>query len=472
MMLSLKKIKETDFWAFAATSTLFLLFFRGRWALRPGIHDDQCYLEWLHKFIFAPYPNCYSTSHLPGVAIQWIPVGWLAKGLAYCTSSAISTWLEPLVGLQTFATWGMCLMVIQRILFKLEVPFSKSKKLALLFLFNLPALEFITQFTFTTVAAEMLLSSFLLYFVLNQKWFLSFVSAVLLNFTRINDPAAFLLIGGALLDLNQSNPHFLSRRTKLMLVSFLSLFILIATCFTLYVGLVTGYNGVFITDLLPRLSPYRWWRGLFMGSWGLFWTAPGGILALCLCSFYWRKLSWLARAGILWALSEVTIIVVLNELRSDYTNPPWRYLIGSLIGLIPALVETSRSFPRKAFQSLGILATLLAGWQIYLAFVTHSFTILNYWKVARWVDDWSLLHYVFLLRDPFDLIKLLYAAPVGFTVFSWAKNFPFFAPYQAYLKYAVQGPSLYLLTLSTISAIVVVVFYLRNKLSRDDAEML
>jgi len=92
--------------------------------------------------------------------------------------------------------------------------------------------------------------------------------------------------------------------------------------------------------------------------------------------------------------------------------------------------------------------------------------------VARWVDDWSLLHYVYLLRDPVDLIKLLYVAPVGFSIFSWGKNLTYFQKYQNYVKYAVEGPSLYLLTLSTICALLALTLYFANKLSRNDAEML
>lgn len=471
-MRSLQKFKQNYLWALAAMSALFLVFFRGRWALHPGIHDDQCYLEWLHKFILTPYHACYSSSHLPGVAIQWIPAGWVAKTIAHFTEVPISTWLEPIIGLQTFFTWGLCLIILQKIFFKMGVSLSNSKKVALIFLLNLPALEFLTQFTFTTVAAEMLVSGSLLLSILNQKWLWAFSLALLLNATRINDPAAFLLIGGALIDLQRENPQFLSKKIKLALGVLFFSFVLIALGFTLYVGFVTGYNGVFITDLLPRLSPYRWWRGLFMGSWGLFWTAPAGILGFILCSLYFKKLSWLARAGVVWVFSEIAIIVVLNELRADYTNPPWRYIIGSLIGLIPAVVETVKLLSKSTHRSLLVGAKILAGWQVYLAFVTHSFTILNYWKVARWVDDWSLLHYVYLLRDPVDLIKLLYVAPVGFSVFSWGKNLTYFQKYQNYVKYAVEGPSLYLLTLSTICALLALTLYFANKLSRNDAEML
>lgn len=344
--------------------------------------------------------------------------------------------------------------------------------MALLFLLNLPALEFLTQFNFTTVGAEIALSSLLLYFILSERWLLALVSATLLNLTRINDPMAFLLIGGALLDLIQANKLLLSKKMKVALISSLAVLAIAALAFTLYVGLVTGYNGVFIYHLLPRLHPYRWWRCLFMGGWGLFWTAPGGILAFVISCFYWRKLSWLARAGLLWVFSEIVLIVVLNELRSDYTNPPWRYIIGSLIGMIPALTEITKKLSQTLKKVFYFLSGFLAIWQVYLAFVTHSFTILRYWKIARWVDDWSLMHYVYLLRDPLDLIKMLYAAPLGFTLFSWGKNWPFFQKYHAYSKYAVEGPSLYLLTLSTILALLILIPYLLNKLPRKPTEML
>lgn len=471
-MVSLKQIKERVLWAVASSSALFLVFFRARWAMTPGIYDDQCYLEWLHKLLSLPYPRCYSTSHLPGVAIQWIPMAWLAKFVSQFTMIPFQYWLEPLIGLQTFVTWGVSLLIIQKIFFQLNVSFSLSKKIALIFLLNIPALEFLTQFNFTTVGAELLLSSLIVFLILKRKWILALGGAVLLNVTRINDPMVFLLIGGALLDLNLANKLLIPRKYKIALVSLFSILVILVASFSLYIGLVKGYNGVFLTDLFPRIYPYRWWRCFFMGNWGLFWTAPAGILGFLICSIYAKNLSWFARAGLLWVFSEIVLIVVLNELRADYINPPWRYIIGSLIGMIPALVETASFLSNVQKRWAYRLIKALAIWQVYLAFVTHSFTILNYWRVTRWVDNWSLLHYVYLLRDPGDLIKLLYVSPVGFTLFSWFKGWSFFQRYQSYVKYAVQGPALYVLTVSTFLSVIFLTLYLINKITSKQSEML
>lgn len=468
-----QKLRQQDsFWALFWTSLLFLIFFRARWALRPGVYDDQCYLEWLHKFVFVPFPVCYSPSHLPGVAIQWIPVGWLSRLLSLLTGLPLLDWLAPLIGLQTFATWGVCLWGIHKIFLELGVPQIKSRTGALVFLLNVPALEFLTQLNFGTVAAELLFSVLLIYQILKKRWFLAVISAFLLNLTRVNDTLAFLLIAGALLDLNQAGTFYISEKNKkIFAVVFLGLLV-VAISGVLYIGLVTGYNHVFLWDVLPRLYPYRWWRGFFMGKWGIFWTAPAACFGFVVCCGAFRKLSWFARAGLLWVFSEIALVIALNEIRSDYVNPPWRYLLGSFIGMIPALVEVSRLLSATTKKWVGRLAKVTAVWQMYLAFVTHSFTILQYWKTHEPDEKWSMLEYLYLLHDPGDLIKLLYMAPVGFSVFSWGKHWPFFKSYEQYLQYALQGPELYLLTLTTGVALATIVKFFWDRFFRKTSKVL
>ncbi|MFM8269938.1 MAG: hypothetical protein ACKN9V_07090 [Pseudomonadota bacterium] len=463
---------DTLSWVLTCTSVVFLVFFRGRWAFMPGVYDEQCYLEWLHKFIGVPYRACYSSSHLPGVAIQWIPVGWFSRFLSYITGSPLSDWLESLIGLQTFATWGVCLFLFHKIFLALEVPFPKIKSVALLFFLNMPVLEFMTQLNFGTVPAELLLSSMLVFCLIKERWLLAIPTAFLLNLTRVNDIFAFFLIVGALIDSSKAGKLNISRRNQIILGSVFLAFLLAALTGVLYIGLVTGYNHVFLGDILPRLSPYRWWRGLFMGQWGVFWTAPAAIISFIICCYFTRRLSWLSRAGLLWVFSELALVIALNEIRADYINPPWRYLLGSFIGMIPAIVETSRHLSQPLKKGCGTLFNFLAGWQLYLAFVTHSFTILNYWKAKDNLDDWSLLEYLHLLQNPLDLIKLFYVAPVGFTLFSWCKDWRFFKNYEQYTQYALQGPKLYLLTASTLLALAIVVIYIRDTYFRKSGEVL
>lgn len=472
-MISIKKLKEDYLWALACASVLFLVFFRGRWALKAvNQYDDQCYLEWLHKFLFTPYPACYSSSHLPGGAILWIPVGWLSKLLSTLTSIPLAQWLEPLIGLQTFLTWAISLILLQKIILKFKVSSLQSKKIALVFLLNIPVLEFMTQFNFSTVAAELFLCCCLIYWVITKRWILAVLAGVLLNLTRLNDMVAFLVILGALIDSQKAKQlHFSEKTKRLLLLGFTILFGL-ATAYALFIGIFKGYNGLFLKDILPRLSPYRWWRGLFMGGWGLFWAAPAAILIFIFSLFFIKKLTWFSRAGLVWIFAEITLIIALNECRSDYTNPPWRYIIGSMIGMLPALLEISQFLLPKWRKLSGYAMAFLATWQVYLAFVTHSFTTLNYWKVTQWVDNWSLLHYVYILKNPLDLIKLLYLSPIGFTIFSWGADQPYFQRYAQYSKYALKGPALYLLTIGTIIALALLVLFVIKKIRDAATEVL
>lgn len=433
--------------------TAFLLFFRARWALRPGGYDETCYLTWLHWLLGLPHEPCYSASHTVGIALVWWPLGLVARIVSLITSAPFLSVALPLIAFSSFALWGACLFLIDAILKILARGKEVPLWLPIVILANIPMLRYAAHDNFWNQVGEVTICLLVLYLCLRERFALATVFAVLTVFIRLNDAPILLLVGAAYYQTH--GPETLSRKTKFTVASVVAAVGIGVSGWLWRVGFVDGYNGVTIPIIWQLLTVERVWRTFVMGCDGLFWMAGWFLFCLGVGLARFRKLSLTAQAALGWMAAELALVIGTNGIRSDYTSPVWRYLMGSYTGALLIWGESLFTLSPAVKRAGNFLLVLFAIWMPFQFYVMDAITIhqtlgvtLKYFPPGTNAQSLEFLLY------PSALIKMLGQSPVGFTLFSWLYDLPAFSPYQHFGKYALKGYELVAMTIASAGAVV------------------
>lgn len=434
-----------------SSCVVFLLFFRARWAFSINIVDETCYLEWTHKLIGASYPACYLKTHLPGIAILWLPAALLASLLGYLTGTGLEDWLLPLVALTSLLAWVASLFLINAI-FGLLISKEHSPRLRawiwpLIFLFNVPVLTYAARHTLMSHAGECLVALLTLYLLLNRRYTLAFVGAIWLTMIRLNDLPIVLMIVGKLIDDRKFSLRQTSQR-QAMIVGAVTVCLLAALAY--YIGFVSGHANVRLFDILHSVSPKAILQVLFTPEISPVLFLPFWFFALALATFHIRRLSWMSRAGLVWMY--VLLIFFIGHTTSwNMDGPHFRFFIGSYVAVLVIWLELARRFrPSLAKASLVVLS-VAAAW--YTCFEWASCPTSYWMKIVTGSAFFE--HYAayngsttpaFLRKMVLEPIGL---SPLGFTIYSWFSSSTVFSSLSQFKRYALSGPPLWILTATT-----------------------
>lgn len=448
---------------------VFLLFFRARWAFNISYVDETCYLESLHKLLGMDYPACYLKTHLPGAVLSWVPVAGVAGLLSWLSSYSFEQWLMPLLGLFAFGCWGFTLLQLQSINSKNGIDklyFTKIPWLfSLVFLLNIPALDFATQLTTMAHATELAVVFLILKWVHQKKYFLAILFTLWLSLIRLNDIPMLLVVFAAMFE--QKNITFDARQKRYLIISG-SVVTLLISAIAIWLGVIHGHANMKIGTLAGSISLRTLNQVLFSPVESIPLYLPLWSATLILGLIFYRKLSWTARAGLLWMIS----VFLFNAGHRGYwktDGPHFRFFLGSFAAVLQLLHELSPQFSDRTKTAIKAIMVFGAIW--YSLFVwsgadAYNWTGLYLFKGglnASYVAyDGSAMpaHLRKLLIEPLGL------SPVVFSLFSGFPNAPIFSKFSNMQKYAIHGCALYLLALSSIVATATVILGLRcNKKS-------
>ncbi|MBI1860026.1 MAG: hypothetical protein HYR96_03790 [Deltaproteobacteria bacterium] len=409
----------------------FLVLFQARWGVAAYGNDESCYLEWLHRFIGSEVPMCYSHSHPWGVSLLWVPMGLIAKGLAGILHANLESILLPLVGLFSFACWGLSLILLHKVIL-IRNPHFRFRLTALLF-FCIPVINYVFRYPFFAHSGELLLTVLSFYFLLTHRPILACLIAVWLCFTRPYDA----LIAGVVMGYALDSPNEKLRRPLRIGAT-----VLAAAALFLFVriGFFTGYHGLKLVDAFHTLRWLSLERILF-GFGGLVWWDAWCLFLLALGMTAFRRLSWMDRASWAWLLALFLLHINPSKLW-DELQP--RYLIGAYVGAILLFARLEPTLPAR-WRRVGLtLASFQAVSQLYLFWTTPYYVLRHFGPITDTVDP--TFAQLALLLHPWDLLPLAGLSPVPFTLFSWLHALPMFQRFANYGHYALKGPTLLIFT--------------------------
>lgn len=472
---SLYDPKRTNIVFVLLSCVCFFLFFRPRFALFGVGFDESCYLEYLHRLIRMDYPSCYSPSHFPGIALVWFPVAMVAKFFAWLTGWAFKHWLESLVGLSSFLGWMLSFFIFNRILVESERHgysfFKQSWVWIILFFLSIPVLPNVFVTTFLPHSGELIIALLALLFLYRRNYFLSLSFTLWVIAIRPTDvPMLLMFLGKYYDDYMEQNIKLVSSRKKYIICgTLLSALIIWIALYFYRIVFVTGYHGVLISSMFRSTGWKSWYETLVTYEHGLLWYTPFWVFSLLIGTLYARRLSWMARGGIIWMWALFEFVSAHFSYRVyQYPHPvEIRYLVGSIVAVLVIWLEISNRVSKRFilfFKCLLVfegIRTLLAGWTGFRRDILFSLLSLDTWRGRYYSIDGTSMNYP--LRTL--VIEPVVGGPAGFTAFSWFSNTAGLARFKQFSQYALVGPRLWIFSLFLIVMICLTIFSAR-KLSR------
>ena len=450
---------------------IFLVFFRARWAMRMTGYDESCYFMYVHRLIGAAHPDCYTTTHSPGIALLWLPAALISTPLGWLSGKGLDAWLQPFIGLTSFTVWGLSLLLIDNFL-KREKKISLPWYWTVLLLLNVPLLEFAIRYTFLVHAGEFFVALLGVYCLLGKKYKSAIFLIVWLTVIRVNDlPMIFMLIGRYLDD----NPllvrwdYWKENRKKLLPFALVLVPLSILGAIPLYrLAFVTGHNGLFLNDIIRMITGSAFAAVFFSKHWGVMWFTTFWLFVLGSGTFFFRRLSWMGRGALIWMFLDLLFLVGHSALWGSMSHVGlWeglpmqvRYLIGSYAGAIVVWLELVPQLSEVYLRFSRWLAMLGAMW--YTAFIWaggESFTwyaLLTGNGVAYVAYDGSTTNSALrkLLLEPIGL------SPMAFSFYSSFPSIALFSKFQIFTKYALVGPELWILNVLWPVVVMGMAFFL------------
>ncbi len=424
----------------------FLLFFRGRWAFVIGNFDQGCYVEWLHKLIGAEYPPCYAKTHLPGVALIWLPAAALA-GLFHLVFGGFEDWLIPFAGLSSFLAWGLSLFLLDKTITLLSANrphWLQNWKWSILFLLNVPLLDYATRHNLMSHAAEFLAATLTLYFLVQDRFVIALLCCTWLTLVRLNDLPMLAMVVGRYLDLHRIDLKNREQRRFLIGLGTVSLFV---CAVGIYIGVMKGHANVSLFDILKHINLENLSIILFRPGESLILFTFVWVFSLIAGTICFRRLSWMSRGGLGWM---VALLVFFVGHRGAYffDGPHFRFLIASYLAVLTILFELTRSGSarfQKATQWALIVGALWFTTYIWAGVLPHSFIeIASGAGFNQLAADYTGATRPLMWRK--FILEPVGTSPVGFAVYSWFKDAPSFSSLESFRVYALKGPSLWTLT--------------------------
>ena len=448
-------------WVLSALS--FLVLFQGRWAVAPVYgFDESCYIEYLHHFLQESFPACYSKSHFWGASLTWIFPGFLAKLLSPLTGIPFTELAIPLIGLTSFLQWVASFFILYRTwgILKTQQPNLPNPSVSWVWIALLaaPLTPYVFRWNFFSHAAEAFLVSLTFYFLVKNKWVLAFLFAGWTFATRLNDIAILLIVGLAWISKPNEKRDPLNNKilfSALVVVAVPVLFKLWRVCF------VTGYNGFYLSHVLKAFNGTGFKNGLLDHHHGLLWhdflwliTLPYFILRL-------KKSSRLEWGLVLW---QVSCLFIHSSQFIFWGFSENRLLIGSYLGVFLHLLilwPQMKPFTQKFWAASLSLAAFWRTWY----FLAATAPGLRYWEqITRQKEVNPVVAAFQMLAHPIKTMEITAGlSPIGFSIFSLAKEMAFFQKYQEFQKYALSGSSLFALSFFTFLTLLFIAWQLRAK---------
>lgn len=434
---------------------VFLTFFKARWGFRAEGFDESCYLEWLNKLIGRPYPQCYLATHFPGIALLWLPAAGVASLFHGFSGIPFQDWLEPFIGLTAFLLWVGSFSLMIR-LYEERVLLSEKRMnpcWALLLFLAIPSLEFATRRTFTSHCGEFLLAAATLYFLYKRKYTFALIFAAWSAATRINDLPILAMVVGKLID----DKDLLSKNRARVLLSGFAMCIITAAGYVVYqMGFKVGHAGAQLGDILQKIDLHSIQLVFFQKEYSLFLFAPLWVFSFLLGFTHFKKLSWMARGGLLWMLA-VLIFYIGHSGYLTYTGPQLRLFLGTYAAVACIAFELL-SLNRNFFLGFTLVTVFQSLWLTGFEFAQLSpelwFQLLT-----------GNLHQTYAAYDgsllPLGVRKLVLEpiglSPIAFSIYSLWNHTPVFSKFSQFAIYALNGPRLWILAASS-SATMAFVF--------------
>jgi len=433
----------------------FLIFFQARWAITATFgFDESCYLEYFHKFLAEPFPVCYSKSLFWGSVLTWWPIGLLVKACSKIFSVPFTVLALPVIGLFSYLQWVLSLLIIDRVCLKVTQNWGSSRipspHIVFITFLTLPVIQYVFRWNFFSHAAELFLVSFMFYFLVHHKYFIALFFCVWIFATRLNDAFVILVPIGALLDHNKI--LLLGKVKRRVLLGILALGVLFVGFKLWRICFVTGYNGFYLADVIRSLKWEGIKGGLLNPFHGLLWFDFFWLFSIVYFTVNIRKLSRMQQAICIWQWSLVFIHATQFVFWGYSEN---RLFIGSYLGTLLNLVlfwpQISNS-SRKLFVFFIGGAAFMRVWY----FVAATAPGLKYWAEVLGNQDSSfLVSTIKMLLRPAKTLEITAGlSPIGFTMFSWGKNWEVFSKYRSYVDYAISQPALSFLTVFTLIVVL------------------
>lgn len=412
-------------WAVCALAygAVFLLFFRANWAFTiRRLSDENSYLGWIDFFLgtflsgdplAAPMKKNF---YAPGAPLAFLPAGFVARAVSVFLPVDPIAWRWAFVGAFSSLLWIVCFYLMIRVAEDLEFippkpPGERRGLRAYAIAFALLACTQIFHFAFQrplmahTVELATALAS--LHFALVGRFRLAFGFAVALALTRYNDLPIFLVVLGRYADTrpgglgSQTALGFFRRHPDLSAAS-LGISVWIG-----YLAFVKGYGGYTFTDLFLGFSIWDAYRFFFGLDWGLIWLLPFWWWAFLVGVVHFPRLSWAARASVVWMLAEGLVCLLWGTNGGSFGL---RYLVGSSLGAMLVGSEWIRQRPERARRFLALVSAN-AVWLLFLTFV--------FWSVeyTTFVDNRFFIPESFeAIFDPAFLAESFGRSPIATTL--------------------------------------------------------
>ncbi len=440
---------------------VFFLFFRARWAFSINILDETCYLEGLHKLVGMSYPSCYLSTHLPGVALQWLPAAFFAKIFSWF-GFPFEEALQALIAITSFLSWAGALSILHRIITRHAAPnflggFGPLLS-ALLFLLNVPALDFVTKHALMSHAAELLAVALALYFILEGRFLPAIFFCAWLVTMRLNDLPIFFLLVGRMIDVKKISFDRANRRVFFALAGAL----LVAGGLAAYVGFIKGHASIRVADVIDGIRWDAFKIIFFTPAESVLLFLPLWALSFALGIRYFSRLSWMSRGAVLWSLFLV-LFAAGHRYKWTLDSPNLRFFIGCYFGGLAILMELSKSATPRLKST--IRWTLLFGAAWYTLYVwtnVHTSLFVKLITFQQGVDMYAAYdgsQTSTYLRKLF--LEPIGMSPIGFSLYSWGNHLEVFSRFSVFRQYAISGIQLYLLTIYSALGAGITVWLLR-----------
>lgn len=420
----------------------FLFFFRPTQALLvdPLSHDPVCYLEWLYRFLSEPTGRCTSLHFAPGVAVWWLPFGFMGKIWAALSGLPIITSIEMFVGAASFLFWISSYYLLVKI-FEKSFGALPPVSWASLFTFALPSFYYTFIHPFYAHSAEVLAALVTVFLLLENRILPALVTASLLSLTRFNDFPIFLMIGGRLWDIRHSHNN------RTLTLSFFSLFLLGSAWF-FRVAFVTGYDGnMYLLYLFRDLTLVDLDR-FFFSRWQTIFLHTAWIVLFGHGIFFLKRLSWMNRGALVWMFSGLLLSIGWNALGFGQ-----RYILGSYAAGASVLIEI---FPWMSVKARRVFSWTMFFNALLIAYLTllADTRFLPIWGVVLHWKGWESIQHLW------GSIFVLGLSPLGFLFSQLAPSFFTTLPFQPHR--VQQAPLVHILLtgLLTLAVLFLAVFSL------------
>lgn len=369
----------------AFCSAIFLLFFHPTLAFNArAIVDDQCYLQWLSRFLHFSYDRCPQPYTFPGTALLWLPGAAIAKFLAVLTHTPVLSAITVSIGLTAFLCWGLSLFLFRRLMLSYGVGEKEANGLAPLFLLAIPILHYATVRTTMAHTAELALCLLTLVMVREKRWVAALFFAAWLTATRINDVPVLLVLLGSFID--EHRQHLREKRRQLILFALGALLLALPV---VHVAFISRYGGLGLIPLLRGINLHEF-RYLLVGDdFGLLFTGTFWLGMLVAGTVTWPRLSWAARGGLIWMWFLMVIYMGWGGMGNAFG---YRYLIGTYPAALLVFIEWRTRSVWRSRLGYGLL-TLNALWITHLTWVYDHFSSAT--EVLRHRHGWLAFKQLF-----------------------------------------------------------------------------